>query len=117
MKPLFITYPKCSTCVAAKKFLVTNDVDFDTRDIMTETPTKAELKTWIERSNMPVKKFFNSTGNMYKEMNLKDTINSLNDDQMIELLSSSGWLIKRPLLITDDSILVGFHEELYESIL
>lgn len=116
MKPLFITYPKCSTCVAAKKYLVSNNVEFDTRDIMTETPTKDELKSWIERSNMPIKKFFNSTGNMYKEMKLKDTINTLSEDQLIELLSTSGWLIKRPLLVTDDTILVGFHEELYETV-
>lgn len=116
MKPLFFTYPKCSTCVAAKKYLEHLDVEFDTRDIMTETPTADELKIWIEKSQMPIKKFFNVTGNMYREMNLKDSINDLSDTDLINLLASSGWLIKRPLMITDNGILVGFHEEMYDSL-
>lgn len=114
MKPLFFTYPKCSTCVEAKKYLESMKIDFDTRDIMTQTPTVNELKEWISKSNMPIKKFFNVTGNMYKEMNMKEKLVGLSEEEMIEILASSGWLIKRPLLISDKGIIVGFHEEMYD---
>ncbi len=114
MKPLFFTYPKCSTCFEAKKYLESMNIDFDTRDIMTQTPTVNELKEWITKSNMPIKKFFNVTGNMYKEMNMKEKLVGLSEEEMIEILASSGWLIKRPLLISDKGIIVGFHEEMYD---
>lgn len=116
MKPLFFTYPKCSTCVDAKKYLESMEIDFDTRDIMTQTPTVHELKEWISLSGMPINKFFNASGNMYKEMNLKEKLVGLSNDEMIDLLSSSGWLIKRPLLISDKGIIVGFHEEMYDTL-
>lgn len=116
MKPLFITYPKCSTCVSAKKYLEKNNIPFDIRDMMTETPSAEELKNWIERSQLPVKRFFNTSGNLYRELNLKDKLDSMSDEEMYDLLASSGWLIKRPLLIKEDMILVGFNEELYESL-
>lgn len=116
MKPLFITYPKCSTCIAAKKYLDSNQIDYQLRDIMTETPSYEELTTWINTSNLPIKRFFNTSGNLYKELNLKDKLDSMSESEMIRLLSSSGWLIKRPLLITSNAILVGFHEEIYETI-
>lgn len=113
---LFIEYPKCSTCQKAKKFLVSHAVDFTDRHIVEETPTANELKEWIERSGLPIKRFFNTSGNVYKEMNLKEKVDQLTMEEACELLSLNGMLIKRPLLITEEAILVGFKETEYEMI-
>lgn len=116
MKPLLLIYSKCSTCQKAIKYLNTLGIDYDTQDLMTNTPTQEQLKTWITQSNLPIKRFFNTSGNLYKEMKLKDTLDTLSDDEQVALLASSGWLIKRPLLVCDDTILVGYHESLYDAL-
>ena len=111
---LFIEYPKCTTCKKAKKHLETLGVEFEDRHIVEDNPTADELKEWIVKSGYPVKKFFNTSGMKYREMGLKDKLADMTDDEKIELLASDGMLVKRPLLITDDRILVGFNEKEWE---
>ena len=117
MKVIFIEYPKCSTCQKAKKWLENNKIEFTDRHILEETPTKEELKNWIEKSQCDIKKFFNTSGLKYKELNLKEKLSKMKDEEKIELLSSDGMLIKRPLLITNDRILIGFKEKEWEELL
>lgn len=117
MKPLFIQYPKCSTCKRAVAFLEKNGIDFIDRDIMIDNPSTEELKQWIDASGLPIKRFFNTSGIVYREMGLKDKLGSMSEDEMIELLASTGKLIRRPLLISDKGIFVGFHEEMYETLI
>lgn len=117
MKCLFIEYPKCSTCKNAKKWLIQNNIEFDDRNIVENTPTKEELEKWIKQSKKEIKKFFNTSGLKYKELNLKEKLPNMTDEEKIELLSSDGMLIKRPLLITDKEILVGFKEKEWEEVL
>lgn len=111
---LFIEYPKCTTCKKAKKHLETLGVEFEDRHIVEENPTAEELRGWIEKSGYPVKKFFNTSGMKYRELGLKDRLAGMTDDEKIELLASDGMLVKRPLLITEDRILVGFKEKEWE---
>ena len=108
---LFIEYPKCSTCQKAKKWLINNNVEFEDRNIVENTPTEKELEKWITESKKDIKKFFNTSGIKYKELNLKEKLPNMTDDEKIKLLSSDGMLIKRPLLITDNTILTGFREK------
>ena len=117
MKILFIEYPKCSTCRKAKKWLQENNIDFTDRHIVDENPTKDELKEVISKSGLPVRKLFNTSGNVYKSLNLKSKMDSLSEDEMLELLSSNGMLVKRPLVIGDNFALVGFKEDAYADIL
>lgn len=117
MKCLFIEYPKCSTCKNAKKWLIQNNIEFEDRNIVENTPTKEELEKWIKQSKKEIKKFFNTSGLKYKELNLKEKLPNMTDKEKIELLSSDGMLIKRPLLITDKEILVGFKEKEWEEVL
>ena len=117
MKCLFIEYPKCSTCKNAKKWLIQNNIEFDDRNIVENTPTKEELEKWIKQSKKEIKKFFNTSGLKYKELNLKEKLPNMTDKEKIELLSNDGMLIKRPLLITDKEILVGFKEKEWEEVL
>lgn len=117
MKPIFLCYKRCSTCRDAMKFLDNNSIAYQYRDIMSENPNVQELKKWIVDSNLPIKRFFNTNGVVYREMNLKDKIDNMSEDEAIDLLSSTGKLIKRPLLISDEGIIVGFHKELYESLI
>lgn len=117
MKCLFIEYPKCSTCKNAKKWLIQNNIEFDDRNIVENTPTKEELEKWIKQSKKEIKKFFNTSGLKYKELNLKEKLPNMTDEEKIELLSSDGMLIKRPLLITDKEILVGLKEKEWEEVL
>ena len=117
MKCLFIEYPKCSTCKNAKKWLIQNNIEFEDRNIVENTPTKEELEKWIKQSEKEIKKFFNTSGLKYKELNLKEKLPNMTDEEKIELLSSDGMLIKRPLLITDKEILVGFKEKEWEEVL
>lgn len=111
MKNIFIEYPKCSTCKKAKKWLEENNVEFADRNIVTDTPTQEELSKWVERSGQDIKKWFNTSGLKYKELNLKDKLVSMSDKEKIELLASDGMLIKRPLLISNKGIFIGFKEE------
>ena len=116
MKPLFLQYPACSTCQKAKKWLIENNIDFTNRLIVENNPTIDELKKWIPLSKLPIKKFFNTSGVVYKELNLKDKLTNLCDDEQISLLASNGKLVKRPLLITDDIVLVGFKPSEWEKL-
>ena len=106
----FIEYPKCSTCKKAKKHLEELGVSFEDRHIVEENPTKEELTEWISVSGYPVKKFFNTSGMKYRELGLKDRLPQMTDEEKIELLATDGMLVKRPLLIDGDRILVGFKE-------
>lgn len=107
---LFIEYPKCTTCQKAKKFLVDNGVTFTARHIKEENPTFDELKLWYEKSGLPLKRFFNTSGLLYKSMDLKNRIPEMTENEQLKLLSTDGMLVKRPILITNDRILVGFRE-------
>ena len=111
MDTVFIAYPKCSTCQKAKKFLDENKIKYVERHIVTETPTYEELKEIINLSGLPVSKFFNTSGMLYRSMNLKEELKNCSDDDKIRLLASNGMLIKRPLLIKKEKVLVGFKEE------
>lgn len=110
MKNLFIEYPKCSTCKKAKKWLEENKIEFQNRHIVKQTPSEEELKNWIELSKKEIKKWFNTTGLKYKELNLKEKLHEMKDEEKIQLLASDGMLIKRPLFISKDKILIGFKE-------
>ena len=107
---LFIEYPKCTTCQKAKRFLTDNGAEFIDRHIKEENPTFDELKLWYEKSGLPLKKFFNTSGLLYKSMDLKNKIPEMTEDEQLKLLSTDGMLVKRPILITDNKILVGFRE-------
>lgn len=116
MENLFLQYPKCSTCKKAKTFLQTNHIQFIDRDITKDNPTKQELKAWYEKSGLPLKKFFNTSGILYREMGLKDKLKNMTEDEMIELLSTNGMLVKRPVLVTENQVLLGFKEEAYKNL-
>lgn len=107
---LFIEYPKCTTCQKAKKFLVDKGVIFTARHIKEENPTFDELKLWYEKSGLPLKSFFNTSGLLYKSMDLKNKLPQMSEEEQLKLLSTDGMLVKRPILITNDRILVGFRE-------
>ena len=107
---LFICYPKCSTCQKAKKWLNEHDIEFTERHIVEKNPSYEELKQWIEKSGLPVKKFFNTSGRLYKEMHLKDKLKDMSEEEQIKLLATDGMLVKRPLLVGEDKVLVGFGE-------
>ena len=110
MSVLFLEYPKCTTCKKAKAWLEGNAVAFDDRHIVENNPTAEELKTWWQMSGLPLKKFFNTSGLLYKELKLKDKLPEMTEEEMIELLSTNGMLVKRPLIIGEDFVLVGFKE-------
>ena len=117
MKPLFLQYPACSTCQKAKKWLTENKIEYTNRLIVEDNPTTEELKAWIPLSGLPVKKFFNTSGLLYKEMNLKDRLKDMSEGEQLELLASDGMLVKRPVLVGDDFVLVGFKESQWEEAL
>ncbi|MDR1881523.1 MAG: arsenate reductase family protein [Prevotella sp.] len=108
---LFLQYPECGTCRKAAKWLKQNDVSVESRDITTDNPTKKELAAWIKKSGLPVAAFFNTSGRIYREENLKDTVKSASESELIDILASNGMLVKRPLVIGDDFVLKGFNEE------
>lgn len=110
MKPIFIQYPKCGTCRKAAKWLKENGIDFEQRDITIDNPTEKELPIWIKSSGLKPAKFFNTSGLRYKELNIKETVKTLDDENLIKILASEGMLVKRPLLVTDKIVLVGFNE-------
>ncbi len=114
---LFIEYPKCSTCKRAKEWLDKNNILYTDRNIVTNNPTYDELKSWVSKSDMDIKKFFNTSGLVYKELNLKDKLDKMTDDEKLRILSSNGMLVKRPLIITDNVILAGFKEDKWNILL
>ena len=116
MENLFIEYPKCSTCKKAKKFLDDNNIKYIDRHILEETPNVEELSKWIKRSNLEINRFFNTSGMKYRELNLKEKLKTMSDEEKIKLLASDGMLIKRPLLITDREIYIGFKEEIWKNL-
>ena len=114
MKNLFIEYPKCSTCQKAKKWLESNNIEFTDRHIIEKNPTEEELTKWIKQSKKDIKKWFNTSGMKYKELNLKDKLVDMSEEDKIKLLASDGMLIKRPILVTEKDILIGFREAEWE---
>ena len=106
----FISYPKCTTCQKAQKWLDENGISYTFRDIKMENPTYDELAAWHEHSGLPLKKFFNTSGLLYKSMGLKDKLPQMSEDEMLKLLATDGMLVKRPLLMSDEFVLVGFKE-------
>lgn len=117
MTTLYLGYPKCSTCKNAVKWLELNNHTFINRNIKEENPTAKELKEWHKKSNLPIKKFFNTSGILYREMGLKDKIDSLTLDEALDLLGTDGMLVKRPIVVTDDTVLLGFKEETWQNAL
>lgn len=108
---LFVYYPKCSTCLKAKKWLDDNGVKYKERHIVEDNPKYDELKVWYQRSGLPLKKFFNTSGLVYKNEKIKDKLLTMNEDEQLYLLATNGMLVKRPLLISDEFVLVGFKED------
>ncbi len=106
----FICYPKCTTCQKAKKWLDDNGIKYDSRDIKLDNPTREELTAWYQKSGLPLKRFFNTSGLLYKSLDLKNKLPQMSESEMLELLATDGMLVKRPLLIGDDFVLVGFKE-------
>ena len=106
----FICYPKCTTCQKARKWLDENNIEYEFRDIKVENPSLEELTAWYELSGLPLRKFFNTSGLLYKSMELKTKLPNMTDDEMLALLATDGMLVKRPLAIGDDFVLVGFKE-------
>ena len=113
---LFVNYPKCGTCQKARKFLEEKGSVFEDRKIKEQNPTAEELKVWIEKSGLPIKKFFNTSGMLYRQMELKDKLPNMSEQEMIELLATDGMLVKRPILVADDRVLVGFKQAEWEKI-
>lgn len=107
---LFLCYPKCSTCKKARAWLDSRGLTYDLRDIQKERPGREELETWYHRSGLPLKRFFNTSGLQYKALGLKDRLPGMSEEEQLELLATDGMLIRRPLLITQDAVLVGFRE-------
>ena len=105
---LFVEYPKCSTCQKAKKWLDEHGIAYEDRHIVENNPTYEELKDWYGRSGLPLKKFFNSSGMLYKEMKLKDKLPTMSEDEQLQLLATNGMLVKRPVIVNGDTVLTGF---------
>ena len=112
----FICYPRCTTCQKAKKWLDENNVEYELRDIKINNPSVDELREWHKKSSLPLKKFFNTSGLLYKSLELKSKLPEMTEDDMLKLLASDGMLVKRPLLIGDDFVIVGFKEDEYKKI-
>lgn len=111
---LFLEYPKCTTCKKAKKWLVDQNIAFDDRNIKEENSSKEELQEWYKISGQPLKKFFNTSGMIYRDLGLKDKLQSMSEEEQLELLASDGMLVKRPLAIGEDFVLIGFKEKEWE---
>lgn len=111
MKPLFIQYPKCGTCRKAAKWLEANGLDVTSRHIVEDNPKREELSEWIDKSGLPISRFFNSSGIIYREQNLKDKVKSATRDELLDILASNGMVVKRPIVVGDDFVLVGFNEK------
>ncbi len=111
---LFIEYPKCSTCKRAKKWLDEHDIEYTDRHIVEENPTYEELKEWHARSGLPLKRFFNTSGLKYKELGLKERLPEMSEEEQLRLLAADGMLVKRPIIVQEDFILIGFKEKEWE---
>ena len=111
---LFLEYPKCSTCQKAKKWLDSHNIEYTDRHIVEDNPSYDELKEWFEKSGLPLKKFFNTSGLLYKEMKLKDKLPTMSEEEQLKLLATNGMLVKRPLLVYGEKVLVGFKEVEWE---
>lgn len=109
-----LVYRKCSTCQKALKWLETHEIPFEERAIVDENPTYEELKEWYERSGLPLKKFFNTSGNIYKQMNLKEKLKDMTEEEQLHLLATDGMLVKRPLVVSEAFVLTGFREKEWE---
>ena len=114
---LFVQYPKCSTCRKAKAWLDDRGIDYVDRHIVEDNPTADELRTWNEMSGLPLRRFFNTSGMLYRDMQLKDKLPDMSVDEQLDLLASNGMLVKRPLVVLDDTVLVGFREKEWETAL
>lgn len=114
IKMLLLEYPKCTTCRKAKKWLELKGIEFEDRDIKLQNPTAKEIATWFQLSQQPLKKFFNTSGNRYKELGLKDKLPTMSQEEQINLLATDGMLVKRPLVIGKDFVLIGFKEAEWE---
>ena len=108
---LVLVYRKCSTCIKALRWLEENKVEFTERPIVEENPTFEELKAWYQMSGLPLKKFFNTSGLLYKDMGLKDKLDEMSEEEQLRLLSTNGMLVKRPLVVGEDYVLTGFKEK------
>ena len=108
---LFVCYPKCSTCKKAENWLKENEISYELRNIKENRPSKEELEAWHKKSGLELKKFFNTSGMLYREMQLKDKLPSMSDEEKLELLATDGMLVKRPILVTEDKVFVGFKEK------
>lgn len=117
MKALFLEYSKCSTCRKAKKWLTENEVEFEDRHIVENNPTKEELKGFLDKSGLTINKFFNTSGLKYRELGLKDVVKTASVDELLDILATDGMLVKRPLLVLDNTVLVGFKEEQWKEAL
>lgn len=114
---LFVYYPKCTTCQKAKAFLESKGVGFALRDIKQENPTRQELEQWYAASGLPLKRFFNTSGLQYKALELKEKLPSMREEEQLDLLATDGMLVKRPILVGEDFVLVGFKQEQWEEVL
>lgn len=114
---LFIEYPKCSTCKKAKSWLDEHQLSYEDRHIVEKNPRAEELREWVKRSGLELKRFFNTSGLKYKELGLKDKLPAMTDEEKIALLATDGMLVKRPLVVTEDKVLVGFKEKEWEALL
>ena len=114
---LFLEYPPCTTCKTAKQWLQDNGLDFTARHIKEENPSAGELARWQEKSGLELKKFFNTSGMIYRDLGLKDKLPGMSREEQIQLLASDGMLVKRPILVTEDTVLVGFREKEWEKLL
>ena len=117
IRMLFLEYPKCSTCQKAKKWLDEHQISYEDRHIVENNPTFEELKGWYERSGLPLKKFFNTSGMLYKEMKLKDNLPEMSEEEQLKLLATNGMLVKRPLIVDGDRVLTGFKMAEWEALL
>ncbi len=117
IRMLFLEYPKCSTCQKAKKWLDEHQISYEDRHIVENNPTFEELKDWYGRSGLPLKKFFNTSGMLYKEMKLKDKLSEMSEEEQLKLLATNGMLVKRPLIVDGDRVLTGFKMAEWEALL
>lgn len=113
----FLCYPKCTTCKKAEAWLKENNIEYTLRDIKEHNPSYDELKAWFEKSGEPLKKFFNTSGLLYRSLELKDKLKSMSEEEMLSLLATDGMLVKRPLLVSDEFVLIGFKEPQWKSLL
>jgi len=113
---LFVCYPKCSTCKKAENWLKENEISYELRNIKENRPSKEELEAWHKKSGLELKRFFNTSGMLYREMQLKDKLPSMSDEEKLELLATDGMLVKRPILVTEDKVFVGFKEKEWQDV-